>query len=92
MSDHIVTFGQRYREEPHPALGRDHRLPDGFGLVKAPDYRTAVAAAQAILGIRYSMVYIDTPENRAWYPLGQLFTIDGTGDTPTLTWTQENPS
>lgn len=92
MPNHIVTFGERYKREPHPVLGDHPELPNGYGLVRARDYRRARAAVEALFGIRFCSVYIDTPDNRAWYPLGRLFTIDATTDTPTITWTQENAS
>lgn len=30
LTKYAITFGQKYRHEPHPALGMDARLPDGY--------------------------------------------------------------
>lgn len=52
-----VTFGQRYRHEPHPVLGMVPALPDHYVTVRAPTVHKAHEAALAWLGQAWAFLY-----------------------------------
>lgn len=75
MSDreYRLTFGQQYRREPHPVVGRLIH-PDGWVKVMAPDYTTAREMALRFFGASWSNLYEDITEF-PWedtFPLGKL--------------------
>lgn len=70
----MVTFGQKYRQEPHPFIPAAH--PDGVGTVWAKGYEAAVALVQERTGIYYSGVYEWSDDDvTRYYPRGSLFVI-----------------
>lgn len=55
-----VTFGQRYRHEPHPVLGDIPDLPDRYVTVHGPTEHDAHLAATAWLGQAWAFLYPTT--------------------------------
>lgn len=41
MRTYCITFGVKYRREPHPVLGDMHELPDGWVTIEANDEEEA---------------------------------------------------
>lgn len=68
-SDFFVTFGQKYRYEPHPQFGKAH--PDGWIRINAPDEDAARNAAFTLLGTGWATMYDSEPQ-REIYPRGEL--------------------
>lgn len=69
-----VTFGQRYRHEPHPYLGH----PDGWAEVQAENIMEAHAKARQRYGVMFSCVYAPESEfypTKEFYPRGRIETI-----------------
>lgn len=79
LTTYYVTFGQKYRQEPHPTLGKLSYLPDGYFTLRAPDYRRARRIAIEYLGLNWSGIYELTREARIeamkYFPLGELGTL-----------------
>jgi hypothetical protein len=72
---YFVTFGQRYRHEPHPTFPAAH--PDGWVEV-SPDYALGVTAYElvnAVLGTAWASMY-GAEFDRSLYSLGCLGIID----------------
>jgi hypothetical protein len=73
LTKYAITFGQKYRHEPHPALGMDARLPDGYMTLWA---ESEIAARQwLVANIDNAYCSIDdeahfVAETAAHYPLG----------------------
>lgn len=74
MMTFAVTFGQRYRREPHPRWHRAH--PDGWVEVSARDLPQARALAVEHFGIAWAMMYekdaFIAAGSPQYYPLGCL--------------------
>lgn len=62
-----VTFGQKYRYEPHPQGGH----PDGYFVIEAVNEAEARAKAFATFGKAWANMYEGTPASR-YAPLGEL--------------------
>lgn len=71
----IVTFGQKYRREPHPTFLEAH--PDGWVSVDADTETEARAKVVARFGIAWSDLYpeLDFLEDRYLYPRGELLAL-----------------
>lgn len=69
----IVTFGQKYRSEPHPKV--DYANPDGFLVIEAIDEKSARGKAFEELGEYWSHCYPRTTEHEKYFPLGELHRI-----------------
>ena len=75
LTKYAITFGQKYRHEPHPVLGMDARLPDGYMTLWA---ESEIAARQWLVdNIDNAYCSIDdeahfVAETAAHYPLGHL--------------------
>lgn len=67
MNHWYVTFGQKYRREPHPQGGH----PDGYFLVEATNEDEARRKVFATLGKAWSNIYEELPESR-YVPRGEL--------------------
>lgn len=68
-----LTFGQRYRTEPHPQLGARPELPDGWLTIEAEDVMEAARIAHMALGTAWASVSEQCqPE---FYPAGHLGTL-----------------
>lgn len=67
----IITFGQRYAQEPHPV---DHRIhPDGWIVSVGTDYATAREQAWGVLGEHFAFDYpADTFTSEGHYPRGEI--------------------
>lgn len=70
-----VTFGLKYRCEPHPTLPEAHS--EGFAVVHAPDIDAAFTHAHAVIGREFSHIYpFETDEDRAemdrFFPRGPV--------------------
>lgn len=67
-----VTFGQRYRHEPHPYMGH----PDGWTEVQAPDYDQARSKVIHRYGNQWACLYDEEdfkrPGYKEMYPKGRL--------------------
>lgn len=75
MNEYFVTFGQKYRNQPHPLQTYPH--PDGWLLVKAVDMTEARTKAFQELGPFWSNIYTDQEfkKNQHLYPKGELHRI-----------------
>ena len=71
MPAFFVTFGQRYRMEPHPVAGH----PDGWFQINAPDEETARLAMHKLAGPKWALCYDEEPDI-GMFPLGCLRVID----------------
>lgn len=69
MKTFYVTFGQKYRHEPHPVLPEAH--PDGYLAIEADTEEQARAKAFELTGGKFAFMYQTEPE-RAFYPLGEI--------------------
>lgn len=74
MKSFMVTFGQKYRTEPHPKAPAH---PDGWVTVKAEDYDAARVKTVNVFGQAWSMLYAeeDFVDSAHFYPLGELQVI-----------------
>ena len=68
MKKFYVTFGQKYRNEPHPQKGH----PDGWFTFYADNEEDARKMALDYLGNRWAFMYEENEFSRRFYPLGQL--------------------
>lgn len=68
-----VTFGQRFRREPHPADVQIH--PDGWVEIEARSEEAATAVARKHFGDQWSNLYSETDFDRQYFPLGCLFRL-----------------
>jgi len=64
----FVTFGQKYRQEPHPNGGH----PDGWFEVEAESYSEARGKTANAIGNRWAFIYAEPVFDKALYPLGKL--------------------
>ena len=75
MSAFYVTFGQKYRTDPHPVLGEWPGLPDGWIELEATDVIEARKAVVSVLGRAWCDVYSEPPSVER-FTLGRLGTLD----------------
>ena len=76
LRNYYVTFGQKYRHDPHPVVldgVRPH--PDGWVLIRCGNQTAADRLAHALFGPRFSLVYSEETFTRSYYPQGALFSI-----------------
>jgi len=71
MTKFYFTFGQKYRNEEHPAGGH----PDGWFTVKAIDEDDAWKKMMALCGPKWSMCYSVEPDKEL-FPRGELKVIE----------------
>lgn len=74
MGTYYVTFGQRYRHEPHPVLGDAYGsdVPDGWIEITADCYACARARAFGALGERWADIYDAETFDPSYFPAGRL--------------------
>lgn len=77
MKKFYVTFGQKYREEPHPTHG-ELIHPDGYVVIHAEDYGKARRIAFTAFGDAWASCYHDLITD--YFPRGVLFEIGGQDD------------
>lgn len=80
LTKYAITFGQKYRHEPHPALGMDARLPDGYMTLWAESEIAARQWLVANIGNAYCSIDDEAhfvAEAAAHYPLGRLGDVRG---------------
>lgn len=82
MNTYYLTFGQQYRDEPHPSGNEIH--PDGWVEIKAKTYDDARRQAFATFGVYWCWLYGNEFEPES-FPLGCLMTIEAQHDTNTET-------
>ncbi len=68
----FVTFGQKYRTEPHPVLGLIPSLPDQWVEIEAETVKAAHDAAMILLMQAWSMMYSEAEFDDSYYPKGKL--------------------
>lgn len=77
MGEHVhamtfrITFGQRYRHEPHPYLGH----PDGWSEVQAENIMAAMDKARQRYGKAFACIYSPDSEmypDKEFYPRGLI--------------------
>jgi hypothetical protein len=78
LKEFLVTFGQKYRREPHPKV--KYADPDGWLSIMAYDYDQAREMAFQELGPSWSFIYERGVHklNEGHFPLGQLHQIVAT--------------
>lgn len=76
----FITFGLKYKQEPHPEVG--HINPDGYVKVTAKTHEEALEIVRRHFGIFYAFDYTVErfAKSRHYYPLGELCAIDATTD------------
>lgn len=75
VADFVITFGQKYRHEPHPVLGRMHRLPDGFVLIDADNRAQALERAFRVIGQQFAFLYEQNELTPSYFPQGLLAVV-----------------
>ena len=70
MTTYALTFGDRYRREPHPTFEQAH--PDGWVEVQAAIREDAVRLGYELLGPAWSRVYRLDEIQREFFPRGCL--------------------
>jgi hypothetical protein len=75
MEHFFLTFGQKYRCDPHPADDRIH--PDGWFKIVAPDYEAARLIVTTVYGLQWSNLYTEAEfeDDRHYYSRGELAVI-----------------
>lgn len=63
-----VTFGQKYRHEPHPQGYHPH----GWLRIEAPNADYARAMAFDYMGPHWAMIYTEDEFSREYYPTGEF--------------------
>lgn len=71
--EYAVTFGQQYKDMPHPKVKYAH--PDGWLIVEAKDYPEAREKAFNELGLAWAFIYPMTEFDKDLFPLGELHRI-----------------
>jgi hypothetical protein len=84
MPNFYITFGQKYRHEPHPMFDLAH--PDGWLRIVADDETQARNLVASYIGPAWAFIYdeprFDPPAMKMrWYPLGELASITADGAT-----------
>jgi len=74
MQTFYVTFGVKYREEPHPTWDKAH--PDGYLTIIAKDIAMARRFTAALLATNYSFIYTEDDFNTARWAAGELGRIE----------------
>ena len=75
MPKHYLTFGQKYRREPHPALGSAAN-PDGYVEVCAQDEAHARSQVVELIGDKWSMLYTEDEFFSEKYAFEEMRTVD----------------
>lgn len=75
MNTYCVTFGQQYRQGPHPKVRYAH--PDGWLTIEAESEGEARDKAFSELGQYWSFLYEEGKfeESKHYFPLGELHRI-----------------
>jgi hypothetical protein len=68
MPEFYVTFGQKYRREPHPKGGH----PDGWFMLIADSKDEAHAIVTREIGDQWSGLYSEREFDRSFYPRGEI--------------------
>lgn len=80
MNNYYITFGQRYRHEPHPCGVRFH--PDGYMKIVAKSLGVAREAAFNRLGTAWAFFYTEdefiVKDLLRLYPRGCIETLEVT--------------
>lgn len=74
MPNHYLTFGQKYRREPHP-LGMG-ASPDGYVEVCAQDGLAARKQVVELIGSAWSMLYSEDEFFSEEYAFEEMRTVD----------------
>jgi hypothetical protein len=74
MQTFYVTFGVRYREEPHPIWPKAH--PDGYLTVIAKNEEMARRFTAALLANQWAFIYTEDNFNTARWTRGELGRIE----------------
>jgi hypothetical protein len=78
MSKYYITFGQKYRTEPHPILGIC--CADGYVVVKAEDMKQARDFVFTTFGTAWSNIYAENYDFAM--PINELFPMGEIGFLP----------
>jgi hypothetical protein len=70
MELYYVTFGQRYRHDPHPLFPRAH--PDGWVAIEAGSWERARDVAFGLFGQYWSFIYTEAEFDPSHFPRGEL--------------------
>lgn len=74
MPKWYLTFGQKYRREPHPiGMGAN---PDGYVEVHAPDEAHARSQVVELIGDKWSMLYTEDEFFSEKYAFEEMRTVD----------------
>lgn len=75
MTTFYITFGQQYRTHPHPVLGTDSRLADGWYEVTAVSLDDAYDQTNARIGSAFAFAYDEQPDP-ALFTAGRIGSLD----------------
>jgi hypothetical protein len=87
MGEYRVTFGQRFRRDPHPRFPAAH--PDGYVTIHAADEHDARRLVVANLGGEWAFLYgpnMDPQDGERLYPMGELAVLGYTGVNVRCEW------
>jgi len=72
MPNFYVTFGQRFRRQPHPASDNIH--PDGYVKIEAVTYAVARAKAMELFGPMWAFIYEEEKFEKCkhYFPRGEI--------------------
>lgn len=70
MPTYYITFGQKYRDEPHPVNPAAH--PDAYACVSAPTFDAARRQAFELFGPHWANIYDADDFEPDLYPRGEL--------------------
>lgn len=76
MKEFFVTFGQKYRQDPHPLMPEAH--PDGYFVVEAEDMGQARDKVVESLGQAWAFIYSEEEfkmNGISLHPKGELARI-----------------
>lgn len=73
MKTYCVTFGQQYKNEPHPKVRYAH--PDGWLAIEAENMNEARKKAFDHLGPAWSFIYLEDQLDKSYFPAGELHRI-----------------
>jgi hypothetical protein len=71
-----VTFGQKYKDTPHPYYPKAH--PDGWVRIVSSSYQKARSKAFDMFGPYFSSLYTENDSwgQEEWYKLGEIEVIE----------------
>lgn len=70
MKNYYFTFGQQYRDEPHPSYPKAN--PNGWVRIVAEDWEKARIKAFDLFGASFSFQYSEHGFDPKYFPMGEI--------------------